>query len=73
MRIMKEGEYAYKGCDLAILFVNTPLLGPKFGLTPAARRWISAVKMAYQIRPLTLEEQAIVDRYTNPGVRLKGG
>ena len=73
MRLMKEGEYAYKGCDLAILFVNTPLLGPKFGLTPAARRWISAVKMAYQIRPLTLEEQAIVDRYTNPGVRIKGG
>ena len=72
LRIMNSGEYAYHGADLAIAFLNIPLIGLDRQLTPDAAKWIKATRNAFVTRPLTDDEYAIVDRYNNPGVSFKG-
>lgn len=69
-RIMEQGEYAYYGGDLAILFLPAPLL-ESGKLTPQAQIWIQALKNLYVLRPLTQEEKELIERYQNPGLKLK--
>ena len=71
LRIMKEGEYAYYGGDMAILFVNTPLMDATYAVTVTANAIISAFRALYLFRELTSEEQSLIARYQNPGVRYK--
>jgi hypothetical protein len=68
---MGNGEYAYHGGDLAILFVNVPLMDSSYQLTPEAMRLVAAFKALYHLRVLTSEEAALIARYQNPGVRFK--
>lgn len=71
LRIMKAGEYAYYGGDMAILFVNTPLLDADYGMTAKATAIIAAFRSLYRCRELTSEETSLIARYQNPGVRYK--
>jgi biotin carboxylase len=71
MQIKSKDEYVYHGEDMAIMFINTPVMGKKGSLTHMANQWIKALRNAYILRDLTDEERAIIDRYQNPGVRLK--
>ncbi len=72
LRIMTTSEYAYHGADLAIVFLNTPLIGPDQKLAPTAADWIAATRRAFVTRPLTEDEETMVARYNNPGVSFKG-
>lgn len=67
LRIMNEGEYVYKGGDLAILFLNTQLTEAQGSqLNAEAQRWIAATQQAFIRRPLTEQEKTLVQRYTKP-------
>ncbi len=67
LRIMKTDDYAYKGGDLGILFLNSQITQAQGkALNPNAKQWISAVKEAYITRSLTTEEEALVESYTRP-------
>lgn len=69
-RIMMSQDYAYYGGDLAFLFTQTKVLDST-SITPESLKWVNALRNAYQLRDLTSEEKAIVERYQNPGARLK--
>jgi len=71
LRIMKAGEYAYYGGDMAILFVNTPLMDADYTVTTKATDIIAAFRALYRCRELTSEEKSLIARYQNPGVRYK--
>ncbi len=71
-RILTTGDYVYHGADLAIVFLNGVLMGPKLGVTDFAKRWIALIQGAFIYRDLTGEEQAILDRYQHPGALVKG-
>lgn len=72
LRIMTTTEYAYHGADLAIVFLNIPLIDANRTLAPAAAEWINATRRAFVTRPLTEEEETMINRYNNPGVSFKG-
>lgn len=63
MRIMSEGEYAYKGGDLAIIFANKILKTPQESLSDDAVTLIKALHNSFQYRELTEGESALVERY----------
>jgi hypothetical protein len=71
LQIMKEQEYAYYGGDMAILFVNKALMTSDYVVTTTAESIIRAFRALYHCRDLTAEEQSLVLRYQNPGVRYK--
>jgi len=67
LRIMNTDDYAYKGGDLAILFLNIQLTtegGTQ--LNSDANQWIEAVHHAFETRALTDEEQTLVQRFNKP-------
>lgn len=66
LRIMAEGEYAYKGGDLAIMFLNRVIYEPKGELNPLAEQWVSALKHSFQFRQLNQEERSLVELANNP-------
>lgn len=66
LRIMAAGEYAYKGGDLAIMFLNRVIREPRGKLNPAGEQWGGALKRCFQFRPLTQEERSLVELAHNP-------
>jgi biotin carboxylase len=72
LRIMTTGEYAYKGGDLAIMFVNQIIRSPEGRLNPAGEQWGAALKNAFSFRQLTHEERSAVELANNPA-NIKGG
>jgi D-alanine-D-alanine ligase-like ATP-grasp enzyme len=80
LRIMAAGEYAYKGGDLAILFLNQVIAdtqGKGAGqgqgqLNPDGERWVAALKRSFQMRQLNQEERSLVEQFRNPA-NVKGG
>ena len=72
LRIMNTGEYAYKGGDLAIMFVNQIIRRPTGGLNQAGAQWITALKDCFSFRQLTQEERSAVELANNPA-NIKSG
>ena len=72
MRIMGVGEYAYKGGDLAIMFMNQAIRSEQGQLTPAGQRWVAALQGCFEYRPLNQEERYLVELAHNP-VNIKSG
>jgi hypothetical protein len=66
LRIMAEGEYAYHGGDLAIMFMNQIIRNPRGTLNPEGEQWVSALKSLFQFRPLNQEERSAVELAHNP-------
>lgn len=66
MRIMAAGEYAYKGGDLAILFVNQVIRNRQGKLNPDGARWVRALQNCFEFRPLNQEERSLVELAHNP-------
>lgn len=66
LRIMDSGEYAYKGGDLAIMFVNQVIRNAEGGLNPAGVRWVDALKACFKFRNLNQEERSLVELTNNP-------
>ncbi len=72
LRIMAAGEYAYKGGDLAIMFLNRVIRDAQGQLTADGQRWVSALKRSFQFRQLTQEERSQVEASHNP-INTKSG
>lgn len=72
MRIMAAGEYAYKGGDLAIMFLNRVIRDTKGKLNPDGGEWVAALQRCFLFRPLSQEERYAVDLARNP-VNVKSG
>lgn len=72
LRIMQTGEYAYKGCDLAIMFLNHCIRTPQGTLNPVGERWVQALKGQFNYRQLTHEERTLVEM-SNNAVNIKSG
>ncbi len=66
LRILTEGEYAYKGADLAIMFVNQVIRTPKGQLNTQGERWVTALQSQFAMRQLNQEERALVELAHNP-------
>jgi hypothetical protein len=63
LRIMKQGEYVYKGADILILFACQLLQDPNNQLTTVASNLISTIHQSVDYRDLTEEEIQISQRY----------
>jgi hypothetical protein len=61
LRILKPGEYRYKGADLGILVTRGRLMDDRFRLTKHAQQWIHGVKAHFTARRLPAAA-------ANPGV-----
>jgi hypothetical protein len=70
LRILKEGSYAYQGADLAIVFVNEPVMFGQSQLNNQGDRWASAINQAFVRRDLTAEEAAWATRYSPDGNKM---
>ncbi len=70
LRILKEGSYAYKGADLAILFVNEPVMLGQGQLNDQGSRWANAINQAFVRRDLTAEEAVWATRYSPDGNKM---
>lgn len=68
LRIMNTSEHAYKGADLAIMFMNCRIRGSQGKLNPAGEQWVSALKGCFQYRDLDHEERSLVQHDHNPAV-----
>lgn len=66
LRIMSAGEYAYKGGDLAIMFLNCPIRNQQGKLNPLGEQWVGALKHSFQFRQLNQEERSLVELAHNP-------
>jgi hypothetical protein len=72
LRIMNKGEYAYRGADLAIMFVNQIVGKAQGKLSPAGAVWVDALKHEYGFRHLdAMERSRLAHIHTPAG--LKGG
>lgn len=72
LRIMAEGEYAYKGGDLAIMFLNRVIYEPKGELNPLGEQWVGALKHSFKFRQLNQEERSLVELDNNPAYSKSG-
>lgn len=60
LRIMTVNEYAYKGGDLAIMFLNQ-IIGDQQGkLDATGQQWVESLKECFQFRPLTQRERSLL-------------
>ena len=66
LRIPQTGDYAYKGGDLAILFVNQVIRSPQGQLNPMGQQWVSALRQCFVLRPLDAQERSQVALAHNP-------
>lgn len=66
MRFMAEGEYAYHGADLAVMFVNGIIRDTQGQLNEAGARWVAALRQKFEYRPLRQEERSAVELASNP-------
>ena len=48
LRISKEGDYRYEGCDLGILVMRGRLMTEDFKLTDRAKTWIKGIRSYYE-------------------------
>lgn len=72
LRIMAAGEYAYKGGDLAIMFLNQVIREPHGELNPVGELWVDALKRCFQFRHLNQEERSLVELINNPATAKSG-
>ena len=72
LRIVQVAEYAYKGCDLAIMFLNQRILSAQGQLNPTGQGWVQALHDCFSYRQLTHEERTLVELANNP-VNVKSG
>ncbi len=72
MRIMKTGEYAYNGGDLAIMFMNCVIRDQQGRLNPLGKQWVAALKHCFDFRPLNQEERSLVELARNPALVKSG-
>lgn len=72
LRIMAAGEYAYKGGDLAIMFMNCVIRDFQGRLNPEGEQWVAALRRGFQFRHLSAEERSLVEIANNPA-NVKGG
>ncbi len=57
LRISKEGDYRYEGCDLGILVMRGRLMTEDFKLTDRAKTWIKGIRSYYEGEtPLHMEK-----------------
>jgi hypothetical protein len=66
LRIMGLGEYAYKGGDLSIMFINQVIRTDDGKLNPVGTRWVDALQGTFKFRNLNQEERSLVERANNP-------
>lgn len=66
LRIMPQGDYAYHGGDLAILFLNRVIRDAKGQLNDVGAQWVHALKQQFQYRPLNQVERSAVELANNP-------
>jgi len=66
LRIMPQGEYAYHGGDLAILFLNQVIRDARGQLNTVGEKWVGALKAQFQYRPLSQAERSAVELASNP-------
>lgn len=72
LRIMRAGEMAYHGADLAIVFVNEVISNGRNRLNAAGERWVDAIGQAVQRRPLDQAERAQIEASLRP-IHVKSG
>ncbi len=48
LRIMKEGEYVYKGADLGILVMRGRMMTDNFNLTEKSKKWLAAIQNKFE-------------------------
>jgi biotin carboxylase len=66
LRIQSAGEYAYRGGDMAIGFLNGVIREVDGQLNAAGKRWVQALQATFETRPLNQEERAAVELAHNP-------
>jgi hypothetical protein len=66
LRIQSAGEYAYRGGDMAIAFLNGVIRDAQGQLNATGLRWVQAVQATFETRPLSQEERAAVELAHNP-------
>jgi biotin carboxylase len=66
LRIQGAGEYAYKGGDMAILFMNTTIAQAQGELSTQGQRWTQALKNSFVLRELSQEERTAIELAHNP-------
>ena len=66
LRILPEGDYAYKGADLAIMFVNQVIRTPQGQLNALGERWVNALQGQFGLRQLNQQERSLVALASNP-------
>ncbi|NOQ36287.1 MAG: biotin carboxylase [Methylococcaceae bacterium] len=71
LRISDKGEYAYKGNDLAILFLNQKIANTEGKLNENGQQWSDALKACFKFRHLNQEERSLVEQTYNP-INIKG-
>ncbi len=72
LRIMQQGDYADKGRDLAILFLNQAIRASDGQLNLTGLAWVAALKSSFAFRNLTAEERSAIELVHNP-VNVKSG
>ena len=66
LRIQRAGEYAYRGGDMAIMFLNSVIRDSQGQLNATGDRWVRALQTSFKLRPLRQEERAAVELANNP-------
>ena len=72
LRILQQGDYAYEGGDLAILFLNQVIRGTEGQLNTTGLAWVAALKSSFTFRELTGAERSATELLLNP-VNVKSG
>ncbi len=60
LRIQQAGEYAYRGGDMAILFMNTMIGEAQGELNALGQRWTQALKDSFVLRDLDPQERSAI-------------
>jgi len=66
LRIMSTDDYAYKGADLAIMFVNEVIRTLDGQLNTSGQRWVNALQSQFALRALSQEERSLIELAHNP-------
>jgi hypothetical protein len=72
LRIQSQGEYAYKGGDMAIVFVNQHIGDGNGQLNEVGQGWAHALKSCFVLRDLTDDERANIELQHQPA-NIKSG
>ncbi len=72
MRIMQQGDYAYHGGDLAIMFLNQVIREAQGQLNDMGTQFVYALQQLFQYRPLNQHERSLVELSNNPASMKSG-